>query len=72
MGYVIISPLELVEKYIKNESIPILPGEDGHTWGGCLYVDEIEICKKDSNYCQVPPPANKQSPPSSILMAAST
>jgi hypothetical protein len=53
MGYVIISPLEMVERFVRNESIPILPGEDGHEWGGCLFVDEIEIALKTSNYWQV-------------------
>ncbi len=53
MGYVIISPLEMVERFVRNESVPILPGEDGHKWGGCLFVDEVEIALKTSDYWKV-------------------
>jgi hypothetical protein len=53
MGYVILSPLELVEKYVRSEAIQILPGEPGHKWGGFLYVEEVEITLKGSPYWEV-------------------
>jgi hypothetical protein len=60
MGYVVISPMEMVEKHVRKEPIPILPGEPGHKWGGSLYVDEIEIALKSSTYWQVRPMTNAQ------------
>jgi hypothetical protein len=46
MGYILTSVYDLVEMHVKNEPIAVLPGEPGHTWGGRIYVDEIEIKPK--------------------------
>ena len=45
--------LELIERHVRKEAIPLLPGDDGHNWGGRLYVDEIEVCDKASKFHKV-------------------
>ncbi len=53
MGYALISIYEMIEKYLKKESIPLLPGKPGHKWGGELFVDDIEVADKESTYYKV-------------------
>jgi hypothetical protein len=49
MGFALISIFDLFVSCIRKCAIPLQPGKAGHKWGGRLFVEDIQLCPRDSS-----------------------